>query len=79
MAGLALMGVAHDHVEATHSQLVAVTAQIKRSFSDNGQQPSAEELAIVESVRAAVRSFATYLATTEPIQAQIAATHGQSW
>ena len=34
-------------------------------------------MAIAESVRAAVRSCAAYLATTEPIQAQIAATHAQ--
>ena len=31
---LALMEAAHDH--AAHAQLVAVTAQIERSFSDNG-------------------------------------------
>ena len=37
----------------------------------------AEELAIAESVRAAVRSSATYLATTEPVQAQIASAHAQ--
>ena len=36
-----------------------------------------EELAIAESVRAAVRSSAAYLATTEPVQAQIAAAHAQ--
>ena len=74
-AALALMEAAHDHVEAVHTQLVEVTAQIERSFSDNGQQPAAEELAIAESVRAAVRCSATYLATTEPVQAQIAAGH----
>ena len=68
---------AHDHVEAAHAQLLAVTAQIERSFSDNGRQPTAEELAIAESVRAAVRSSAAYLATTEPVQAQIAAAHAQ--
>ena len=55
-AALALMEAAHDHVEATHAQLLAVTAQIERSFSDNGRQPTAKELAITESVRAAVRS-----------------------
>ena len=37
----------------------------------------AEELAIAESIRAAVRSSAAYLATTEPVQAQIASTHAQ--
>ena len=54
-----------------------VTTQIELSFSDNGQQPTAEELAIAESVRAVVRSSATYLATTEPAKAQIAAAHAQ--
>ena len=44
------MEAAHDHVEAAHAQLLAVTAQIERSFSDNGRQPRAEELAIAESV-----------------------------
>ena len=44
------METAHDHVEAAHTQLVAATAQIKLSFSDNGRQPMAEELAIAESV-----------------------------
>ena len=34
-------------------------------------------MAIGESVRAAVRSSAAYLATTEPVQAQIAAAHAQ--
>ena len=71
------MEAAHDHVEAAHAQLLAVTAQIERSFSDNGRQPTAEELAIAESVRAAVRSSAAYLATTEPVQAQIASAHAQ--
>ena len=56
-------------------QLVAVTAQMKRSFSDNGRQPTAEELEIAERVRAAVRSCMAYLATTEPARAQIVATH----
>ena len=37
----------------------------------------AEELAIAESVRGAVRSAAAYLATTVPVQAQIAAAHAQ--
>ena len=37
----------------------------------------AEELAIAESVRAAVSSSAAYLATTEPVHAQIAAAHAQ--
>ena len=69
-AALALM-------EAAHAQLLAVTAQIERSFSDNGRQPTAEELAIAESIRAAVRSSAAYLATTEPVQAQIAVAHAQ--
>lgn len=74
---LALMEAAHDHVEAAHAQLVAVTEQIERSFSDNGQQPTAEELAITESVRAAVRSSAAYLATMKPVQAKIMAAHAQ--
>ena len=56
---------------------MAVTAQIKQSFSDNGRQPTAEELAITESVRAAVRSSTAYLAMTEPVQAHIAAAHSQ--
>ena len=60
-----------------HTQLVAVTAQIERSFSDNGRQPTAEELAIAERVRAAVRSCVAYLATTEPARSQITATHAQ--
>ena len=76
-AALTLMEDAHDHVEAAHAQLLAVTAQIERSFSDNGQQPTAEELAIAESVRAAVHSPAAYLATMEPVQAQIASAHAQ--
>ena len=71
------MEAAHDHVEAAHAQLLAVTAQIERSFSDNGRQPTAEELAIAESVRAAVRSSVAYLETMEPVQAQIAAAHAQ--
>ena len=50
-AALALM-------EAAHAHLVAVTAQIERSFSDNGRQPMAEELAIAERVRAAIHSCA---------------------
>ena len=37
----------------------------------------AEELAIAESVRAAVRSSTAYLATMEPVQAQIASAHAQ--
>ena len=56
---------------------MAGTAQIERSFSDNGRQPTAEELAITESVRAAVRSSAACLATTEPVQAQITSAHSQ--
>ena len=71
------MEAAHDHVEAAHAQLLAVTAQIERSFSDNGRYPTAEELAITESVRAAVCSSAAYLAMTEPVQAQIASAHAQ--
>ena len=63
--------------EAVHVQLVAVTPQIERSFSDNGRQPTAEELAIAESVRAAAHSSAAYLATMEPVQAQIATAHAQ--
>ena len=42
-AALALMEAAHDHVEAAHAQLVVVTTQIERSFSDNGRQPMAKE------------------------------------
>ena len=34
-------------------------------------------MAITDSVRAAVRSYAAYLATMEPVQAQIAAAHAQ--
>ena len=49
-AALALMEATHDLVEAAHAQLVAFTAQIERSFSDNGRQPTAEELAIAESI-----------------------------
>ena len=71
------MEAAHDHVEAAHAQLLAVTAQIERSFSDNGRQPTTEELAITESIRAAVGSSAAYLATMEPVQAQIMAAHAQ--
>ena len=71
------MEAAHDHIEAAHAQLLAVTAQIKRSFSDNGRQPTAEEMAIAERVRAVVRSCAAYLATTEPAKAQMAAAHAQ--
>ena len=56
-------------IEANHAQLLPVTTQIERSFSDNGRQPTAKELAIVERVRAAVRSCAAYLATTEPARA----------
>jgi len=76
-ATLALMEAAHYHVEAAHAQLMAVIAQIERSFSGNGRQPTTEELAIAERVRAAVRSCMTYLATMEPARAQIAATHAQ--
>ena len=76
-AALALMEAAHDHVEVAHAQLVAVTAQIEGSFSDNGRQPTTEELAFVESIRAAIRSSMAHLATTEPVQAQIAAAHTQ--
>ena len=72
-AALALMEAAHDHVEAAHAQLVAVTAQIKRNFSDNGQQPTVEDLAIAERVRVDVCSCAAYLATMEPARAQITA------
>ena len=76
-AALALMEAAHDHVEAAHAQLLAVTAQIERSFSDNGWQPTVEELSIAESVRAAVRSSTAYLAMMEPVQAQTASSHAQ--
>ena len=76
-AYLATMEPARAQIAAAHAQLVAVTAQIERSFSDNGRQPTAEELAIAERVRAAVRSYAAYLATTEPARAQIAAAHAQ--
>ena len=34
-------------------------------------------MAIAESVQSAIRSSAAYLATTEPVQAQIAAAHAQ--
>ena len=53
------------------------TTQIERSFSDSGRQPTTEELAIIERVRAAVRSCVAYLATTEPAKAQIAGAHAQ--
>ena len=76
-AALALMEATHDHVKEAHAQLLAVTAQIERSFSDNGRQLTAEDLAIAESVRAAVRSSAAYLATTEPVQAQITSAHAK--
>ena len=76
-ATLALIEAAHNHVEAVHAQLMAITAQIKRSFSNKGWQPTTEELAIAESVRAIVRSFAAYLATMKPVKAQIAANHAQ--
>ena len=56
---------------------MAVTTQIERSFCDNGRQPTAEDLAIAKSVRAALRSCAAYLATTEPAKAQIASAHAQ--
>ena len=46
---------------------MVVTTQIERSFS----------AAYAESVRAAVRSSAAYLATTEPVQAQIASADAQ--
>ena len=71
------MEAAHDHVEAAHAQLMAVIAQIEQSFSDNGRQPTAEELAITESVRVAVHWSAGYLTTTEPVQAQITSAHAQ--
>ena len=56
---------------------MAVTTQIERNFSDNRRQPTAEDLAIAESVRAVVRSCAAYLATMEPAQAKIAAAHAK--
>ena len=56
---------------------MAVTAQIERSFSDNGRQPTTVGLAIAESIRAAGHSSAAYLATMEPVQAQITAAHAQ--
>ena len=65
-AALALMEAAHYHVKAVHAQLVAVTAQIKQNFSDNGRQPTTEELAIAESVRAAIRSSAATLPRRSP-------------
>lgn len=77
VVALSLMEAAHDHVEAAHAQLLEVTAQIERSFSDNGRQPTTGELAIADGVRVAVRSSAAYLATTEPIQDQIASAHAQ--
>ena len=64
-------------MEAAPAQLVAVTAPIKWSFSNNGRQPTTEGLAVAESVRAAVRSSTAYLATMEPVQAQIASAHAQ--
>ena len=64
-------------MEAAHAKLVPVTAKIERSFSNNGRQPTAKELAIAESVQAVVRSSAAYLATTEPVEAQTASAHGQ--
>ena len=76
-AALALMEAAHYHVEAVHAHLVAVTAEIERNFSDNGRQPTAEELAIAESIRSTVHSCTAYLAMTEPAKAQIAAAHAQ--
>ena len=76
-AALARMEAAHDHVKAAHAQLLAVTHKIERSFCDNGRQPTAEELAIAESVRATVHSSAAYLVTTEPVQAHIASAHVQ--
>ena len=69
------MEAAHDHVEAAHAQLLAVTSQIERSFFDNGRQPMAEELAIAESVREVICSFKAYLATMEPVQSHTAAAH----
>lgn len=71
------MEATHSNVEAAHAQLLAVIAQIACSFSDNGRQPTVEELAITESVRAVVRLFTTYLAAMEPVQAQNAAAHAQ--
>ena len=56
---------------------MAVTAQIERSFSDNGRQPTAEELAITKRVGAVVRSYAAYHATMEPARALITAAHAQ--
>ena len=47
-AALALMETAYYHVEAVHAQHVVVTAQIEQSFSDNGPQPTAEELTSAE-------------------------------
>ena len=41
------------------------------------RQPTTEELAIAESVRAAVRSSAAYLAMTELVKAQMASSHAQ--
>ena len=43
----------------------------------NGRQPTTEELANAESVRAAVRSSTAYLVTTEPVQAQITSADAQ--
>ena len=71
------MTATHEHVEAAHTQLMAFTTQIERSFFDNDWRPTTEELAIIESVRAAARSSAAYLATTKPDQAQIASAHAQ--
>ena len=71
------MEATHDHVEVVHAQLVAVTAQIERSFSDNDRQPTIEELAITERVQAVIYSCAAYLATTEPARAHMASAHAQ--
>ena len=49
-AALALIEASQGHVEAAHAQLMEITAQIEISFSDNGRQPTTEELAIAESV-----------------------------
>ena len=65
------MEAAHDHVPST------LTTQLTQSLSDDGRQPTTEELAIAESVRAAPRSCAAYLDMTEPTTAHMASAHAQ--
>jgi hypothetical protein len=71
------MAAAHAYADAAHAQLVSVTAQIAAAFSDNGRQPTSEELAIAESARAAVHSSAASLAKMEAVNARTAAAHAK--